>query len=125
MGCSSVLPTSGSVVPAKSVGFVTPVNGAVVTNPVAVKFALNGMVIKPLGDMTEDTGHHHLLIDQDPIAAGQNIPADATHKHYGKGQTEDILTLSPGVHRLTLQFGDGAHRSYGPAMSKTITVTVK
>ncbi len=25
---------------------------------------------------------------------------------------------------LTLQFGNGAHRSYGPAMRKSITVTV-
>ncbi|MQQ99949.1 DUF4399 domain-containing protein [Glaciimonas soli] len=108
-----------------SVSFVTPADGAVVTSPFVVKFAVNGMTIKPVGDMTEGTGHHHLLIDLGPMPTGEAIPMDAQHKHYGKGQTEDTLTLAPGVHQLTLQFGDGAHRSYGPAMSKTITVTVQ
>ena len=30
----------------------------------------------------------------------------------------------PGKYRLTLQFGDGLHRSYGEKYRKTIEVTV-
>ncbi|MBB5465689.1 hypothetical protein HDG32_001793 [Paraburkholderia sp. CI2] len=71
------------------------------------------------------TGHHHLLIDGKPLPKGEVVPATDKSLHFGKGQTETDLTLPPGDHTLTLQFGDGAHRSYGPEMSKTITVHVK
>jgi len=47
--------------------FVAPSNGATVANPVVVKFGVEGMAIKPAGDMTPDTGHHHLIIDGDPF----------------------------------------------------------
>ncbi len=50
---------------------------------------------------------------------------DETHIHFGKGQKETTITLSPGKHTLTLQFADGAHISYGKEMSKKISVNVK
>ena len=53
------------------------------------------------------------------------MPTDDTHIHFGKGQTETELKLAPGKHTLTMQFADGAHRSYGPDLSSTISVTVK
>nr|WP_197088121.1 DUF4399 domain-containing protein [Pandoraea apista] len=105
--------------------FVAPTNGATVSNPVVVKFGVEGMAIKPAGDMTPDTGHHHLIIDGDPIPAGQVVPTDDTHLHFGKGQTETSVNLTPGDHTLTMQFANGAHQSYGPAMSQTIKVHVK
>lgn len=105
--------------------FVTPKDGATVTNPVAVKFGVEGMAIKPAGDMTPNTGHHHLIIDGDAIPKGQVVPLDDTHLHFGKGQTETTVNLTPGDHTLTMQFADGAHMSYGPAMSQTIKVHVK
>lgn len=114
----------GSAV-AASVNFVAPADGAVLSSPFELKFGVSGMAIKPAGDMTANTGHHHLLINQGPILAGEAIPADAQHLHFGKGQTETMLTLAPGNYSLTLQFGDGLHHSYGPEMSKTINVTVK
>ncbi|MFM0210153.1 DUF4399 domain-containing protein [Paraburkholderia sediminicola] len=114
-----------SAAQAASVSFVRPADGATVTNPVHVVFGVEGMTIAPAGTMTEGTGHHHLLIDGQPLPKGQVIPANDKSLHFGKGQTETDLTLPPGDHTLTLQFGDGAHRSYGPEMSKTITVHVK
>jgi len=108
-----------------SVSFTAPMDGATVTSPFDVKFAVSGMEIKPLGDMTPNTGHHHLLINTGPIPKGAPIPMDETHLHYGKGQTEAKITLPPGKYKLTMQFGDGAHQSYGPALSKTINITVK
>jgi hypothetical protein len=59
------------------------------------------------------------------MAPGTVIPVDNTHLHFGKGQTEAVLTLSPGNHLLTLQFADGAHRSYGSPLSRSISVTVE
>jgi len=110
---------------AQSVSFVEPADGATVTSPFKVKFAVSGMEVKPAGDMSEKTGHHHLLINTGSIPAGQVIPMDATHLHFGKGQTETEVKLPPGHYALTMQFANGAHISYGPEMSKTIQVDVK
>ena len=105
--------------------FYTPRDQAEVTSPVFVKFGLKTMKVLPAGAMDEGTGHHHLIIDGGAIAKGEMIPADEKHIHYGKGQIEDKVKLAPGKHTLTLQFADGAHRSYGPEYSHTISITVK
>lgn len=107
--------------------FVTPKNGASVKNPVKIKFGVKGKKVRPAGEDPNDknSGHHHLIINATPVAEGQTITTDASHIHFGKGQTETEITLPLGKHKLTLQFADGAHRSYGEAMSATIEVTVK
>lgn len=73
------------------------------------------------------SGHHHILIDHPAgfIEKGVVIPTDARNIHFGKGETSTELSLSPGVHTLSLQFGDGAHLSYGKDMATTITIKVK
>ncbi|MGF6807654.1 hypothetical protein OKW30_002780 [Paraburkholderia sp. Clong3] len=124
VAAAGLLAGSG-VAQAAGVTFVQPADGATVTNPVHVVFGLDGMKIAPAGTLTDGTGHHHLLIDGKPLPKGEVVPATDKSLHFGKGQTETDLTLPPGDHTLTLQFGDGAHRSYGPEMSKTITVHVK
>lgn len=110
---------------ASSVRFAEPTNGATVSSPVKLRFVLQGMTLAPAGDVVANSGHHHLLIDTGPVSVGEVIPSDATHLHFGDGRTEAEVALPPGLHKLTVQFGDGAHRSYGPAMSQTITVMVK
>ncbi|MFC5472522.1 DUF4399 domain-containing protein [Paraherbaspirillum soli] len=110
---------------ANSVSFIEPADGAVVSSPFTVKFGISGMAVKPAGDMTPDTGHHHLLINLDSVPAGQIIPKDTQHLHFGNGQTETTVTLPPGKYQLTMQFGNGMHQSYGPELSKTINVTVE
>nr|WP_218106007.1 DUF4399 domain-containing protein [Duganella sp. SG902] len=109
----------------QSVSFVEPANGATVSSPFKVKFAVSGMEVKPAGDMTANTGHHHLLINATPVKAGEVIPADEKHIHFGKGQTETELNLPPGNYTLTMQFANGLHQAYGPAMNKEIKITVK
>jgi len=110
-----------------SVFIVSPKDGATVGQDVTVKFGVKGIEIKPAGDATPNTGHHHLLIDAKELPPlDAPIPADATHKHYGKGQTEDTIHLEPGTHTLELDFGDTAHRQFDPPLvSKKITVHVK
>lgn len=110
---------------AQSVDFVEPTDGAVVSSTFKVKFAVDGMQVAPAGDMSEGTGHHHLLINTADVPQGEVIPMSDSHKHFGKGQTETEITLPPGRHRLTMQFADGAHRSYGEKMRKTIEVEVR
>ncbi|MBU3619997.1 DUF4399 domain-containing protein [Polynucleobacter sp. CS-Odin-A6] len=110
---------------AQSVDFVEPKNGATVTSPFKVVFAVTGMTVQPAGDMTANTGHHHLLINAENIPSGAVIPADEKHIHFGKGQTETVVNLPPGKYKLTMQFANGAHQSYGSQLSKSIDVVVK
>ncbi|MCA1322925.1 DUF4399 domain-containing protein [Herbaspirillum sp. alder98] len=109
----------------KSVSILEPKDGATVSSPFKVKFGVSGMTVHPANEIIAGTGHHHLLINQGPIKEGASIPMDDTHLHYGKGQTEADVTLPPGRYKLTAQFANGVHQSYGPAMAKTINVTVK
>jgi hypothetical protein len=105
--------------------FVEPKDGATVTSPVHVVFGLEGMGLAPAGDLDPNKGHHHLLIDAGPMQKGLVIPANDKSLHFGKAQTEADVKLPPGDHTLTLQFGDGAHQSFGPEMSQTIKIHVK
>jgi hypothetical protein len=104
--------------------FEAPLEDQIVKSPVKVIFGLAGKKIGPVGDLNPDLGHHHLIINGGPIPTGKPVPADAQHIHYGKGQTETTLNLSPGDYQLTLQFANGAHQSFGPEMSKTVRITV-
>ncbi len=107
--------------------FVEPKDGATVGREVHVKFGIEGLAVKPAGDATPESGHHHLLIDAKELPPlDAPIPNDATHKHYGKGQTEDTITLEPGTHTLQLDFADLKHVQFDPpVVSKKITIHVK
>lgn len=94
------------------------------TSPVHVVMTVTGKTVQPAGEVIEGSGHHHIIIDGEPIAEGEVVPADDKHIHFGAGQTETDVELTPGEHTLTLQFANGAHQSYGADWSKTITVTV-
>ena len=110
-----------------AVFIISPKDGETVGQDVLVKFGAKGIEIKPASDPTPGTGHHHLLIDVAELPPGNApIPNDAMHKHYGKGQTEDTIHLTPGDHTLQLDFGDLAHMQFDPPLvSKKITVHVK
>ena len=106
---------------------INPKDGATVDNPVRVQFGLKGMGIAPAGIKFDNTGHHHLLIDTD-APADQSAPLPASDKivHFGKGQTETTVTLTPGKHTLQLLLGDSNHVPHSPpVLSKKITITVK
>jgi hypothetical protein len=107
--------------------FVTPADGATVGQDVKVEFGVKGIAVAPATNAAPGTGHHHLLIDQKDLPPGDlPIPNDATHKHYGKGQTEDTIHLEPGDHTLQLDFADAAHVQFDPPLvSKKITIHVK
>jgi len=105
--------------------FITPNDGDVVSGDINIKMRVYGMKVHPAGDLIKGTGHHHLIIDGASVPEGEAVAKDDTHIHFGKGQTETSITLTPGKHTLTLQFADGHHQSYGKIMSETIAITVK
>ncbi|HKH80076.1 MAG TPA: DUF4399 domain-containing protein [Methylovirgula sp.] len=103
-------------------------DGAEVTSPFLVQFGLSGMGVAPAGVEKPNTGHHHLLIDTKLTAEQmkQPIPADDTHKHFGGGQTEAMVTLPKGQHTLQLVLADWTHIPHEPpVMSEPITITVR
>ncbi|MGN6704505.1 MAG: DUF4399 domain-containing protein [Rhodanobacter sp.] len=120
------LPATAAPAGAKAY-IISPADGATVGQEVTVRFGLKGMGVAPAGVTKEHTGHHHLLIDVKELpVAGQPIPADAQHVHFGGGQTQTTLKLAPGTHTLQLELGDANHVPFEPAVvSKKITIHVK
>ena len=107
--------------------FIAPRDGQKIHGPVTVRFGLKGMGVAPAGIKFDNTGHHHLLVDTDLREIKLDTPLPATDKilHFGKGQTETTLTLTPGKHTLELLFADYQHVSFDPPLhSKKITITV-
>jgi hypothetical protein len=105
---------------------ISPRDGAKVSSPVTVQFGLKAMGIAPAGVKIENTGHHHLLIDSDaPTDLSQPLPASEKVVHFGKGQTETSVKLTPGKHTLQLLLGDSTHVPHNPpVIAKKITITV-
>ena len=112
--------------PDAEVYIVTPADGSVVTSPVTVVFGLRGAGVAPAGITLENTGHHHLIIDAPLPDTNAPIPSDDNHRHFGKGQTEASIELSPGKHTLQLLLGDGLHIPHDNVVaSAPITITVE
>jgi hypothetical protein len=122
---------SDAKAPAKApkgrVFFVTPADGAKVSSPFEVEFGVEGRKVRPAGatERAPAFGHHHLLIGTGPIDDMVIVPKDETHLHYGDGAIKATVKLEPGKHKLTMQFADGAHLSYGADWAATITVEVE
>ncbi|WP_114325975.1 DUF4399 domain-containing protein [Candidatus Colwellia aromaticivorans] len=110
-----------------NVYFITPVDGQTVSSNFTVKFGLSGMGVSPAGLDKKNTGHHHILIDTNTLPNMlAPLPATDKIKHFGGGQTETQLTLSPGKHTLQLVLGNHQHIPHStPVISKKITVIVK
>ena len=94
--------------------------------PVTVMFGLKGMGVAPAGIEKAKTGHHHLIIDAGLPELDAPIPADENYRHFGGGQTETTVELSPGPHTLQLLLGDQNHIPHNPpVVSEKINITVK
>lgn len=104
---------------------VSPSNGATVSTTFDVVFGLQGMGVAPAGIQVGNTGHHHLLVDAQELP-DLNMPLGADVTHFGAGQTQTTLTLSPGVHTLQLILGDHMHIPHNPpVVSEQISITVR
>jgi hypothetical protein len=116
----------------KALYFVNIRDGDVVHSPFRAVFAVSGMGVAPVqAGKIEGTGHHHILIDLSlPVDIKAPIPFDKPdeylhqhYKHFGNGQTETVLNLPPGKHKLRLMFADNQHLPYYIA-SKEISIEV-
>jgi len=106
---------------------IEPADGARVTSPVRVVFGLKGIGVAPAGVDHNDAGHHHLLVDTAmPANLALPLPNDEQHRHFGGGQTEVELTLTPGRHTLQMVLGDHLHIPHDPPIaSSVVTIEVQ
>jgi hypothetical protein len=111
--------------PDASVYFVYPRDGDLIYPKSTIRFGLRNMGVAPAGVSKANTGHHHLVVDSDTPALDAPIPNDPNHMHFGSGQTEVKLTLTPGEHTLQLMLADDQHVPHDPpVISERIKVTV-
>ena len=111
--------------PGAKVFFVDLKDGQTIPAQSIVRFGISGMTLSPAGTPKADAGHHHLLIDTGIPPLDQPIPSDFNHVHFGKGQTEVELSLTPGNHTLQLMLGDHAHIAHNPpVVSEVVRVFV-
>lgn len=123
---ASEMPAMEAIPANAKVFFVSPADGAELTSPFKVEMGVEKMSVDTAnGKIKPASGHHHILIGLDSVAAGTVVPKDSTHLHYGNAQTSTELKLNPGTYKLTIQFADALHRSYGSKLTKSITVKVK
>jgi len=106
---------------------ISPAHGEVVGRKVTIKFGLQGMGVAPAGVKKKNTGHHHLLIDGRAGLPSLSQPMGKKGiKHFGGGQTDTVLELSPGQHTLQLILGDQSHIPHDPpVISGKILIVVK
>lgn len=106
--------------------FISPADGATITNPVVIEFGVEGMNVVKAGIDEPRSGHHHLIIDADLPDMSLPIPASDNYLHFGDASTRTERTLAPGTHRLQLLLGDHLHIPHEPPLkSEVITITVK
>lgn len=107
-----------------AVYIASPANGSVVPTTFTVIFGLSGMGVAPAGTERDNTGHHHLLVDGARLPNLNSALGDAV-THFGGGQTQTRITLSPGEHTLQLILGDFLHVPHEPPLvSEVISITV-
>lgn len=117
---------SAEAAPEVRVFFVEPADSSVVPTTFHVVMGVKGLSVAPAGEVKEGSGHLHILVDTTFVPAGQVIPKDEHHLHFGAGALEADLTLPPGPHTLRLQFADGAHVALeGDRYRDEIHVTVQ
>ena len=119
------LPRKSSPAEAKAY-LISPRDGETLSSPVTVRFGLQGMGVAPAGVAREATGHHHLLIDTELPPLDLPVPSDAHHRHFGGGQTETTIELSPGTHSLQMILADELHIPHAPpVLSEKVVILVE
>jgi hypothetical protein len=110
-----------------AVTITDPPNGAMVSGPVKVCLATEGVEVEPAKKGVNDgKGHHHIIVDVDlPKDLSKPVGKDANHIHMGDGSTCKEIKLSAGKHIIRALFAKGNHVPYNPALTATVTINVK
>jgi hypothetical protein len=99
-----------------------------VKSPVHLVFGSDMFTIAavPQGEVATvraNTGHYHLGVDTDCLPVGSVIPKANPWVHFGMGNDNIEMQLTPGPHKLVVQAGDDKHATM-TGLCETINVTV-
>ena len=105
--------------------FVDLKDGDTISSPVLIRLGLTEqMGIAPALADWPDTGHFHIILDDESPKPNKAVPKQ--HIHLNFGQTEKTVNLTKGQHTLQLVLGDYSHIPHDPpVMSERITITVE
>lgn len=114
--------------PGAKVFFVELKDGQDVVNPVTVRFGGEGIEVAPAGEVKDNSGHYHLLIDvpdNEMPPMDKPLPFSEKILHFGLGQPAASVTLTPGIHTLRIVLAAGNHVPHDPpVISEKIKVIV-
>ena len=98
---------------APTVRFANLSEGDEVTSPVQLTFESENFNIEAVGEgeIHEGHGHYHIAINGHCLPAGEIIPQAAPWVHFGDGSSTIEVQLELGPAHLSLQIGDGEHRT--------------
>lgn len=99
-------------------------DGETVSSPVSFDLEVDGadFEIERANQIHQNAGHHHVLVDHDPVDVGEMIPSDDGYNHFGGGSSSIELELEPGDHDLVAQVGTGTHIATPLIAELSITV---
>lgn len=111
-----------------------PKDGETVKIPFEVCFTVENLEVAKAGkDNAAGKGHHHILIDVDPVKDAFDPNSKELNK-YGKGILIHLSTggscqtvnkqVAPGKHKLSGVFTQNNHVPYTPIIGNTITFNV-
>jgi len=118
----------GLAVSSGTVTILEPADGSTIDGPeLRVVLDLSGMEVRPAGDNTPHSGHHHLYLDHDLTDPTEPIPAIPGQViHMGDGSSEYLFEgVAPGQHRIIAVVGDHIHMPIQPWVVDTVFVTVR
>lgn len=112
-----------------SINLDAPQDGDMFSTEETITFepVVENFLIEEAGEVTQNAGHHHLLINTDPVDTGIVIPSDDQHLHFGDGTKMpevDASELGTGDHEVIIQVANGAHEAY-PLATEPITITIE
>ena len=118
---------------APRVVFISPEDGGTypADTPVAFDFGIAdyelGAVPEEVFQVRAGVGHHHLGLNTDCLAAGEEIPrGDPTWVHFGDATSTIEMMLEPGEHSFVLQLGDDEHVTQAAdGLCASVVITVE
>lgn len=113
--------------PIGTVAITSPTEGAEVVGPdVTVQLGVSGFELRPAGDLTRGTGHHHLYLDTDVTDPREPVPTlPQSVIHMGDASsTYTFENVEPGEHRIIAVVADGVHVPLQPWVVDTVNFTV-
>lgn len=111
-----------------SIYFADLNDGDTVTSPLRLTLGADNFTIEPVGDgaIHEGAGHFHVGVGEHCLPPGTVIPPGTPNWiHFGDGSSVIEIQLDPGMHHLSLQAGDGEHRTLdAPGLCQMVTIEV-